>query len=178
MAAGSGQSLDEISPYRLSAPASPHLAAELEGLSLEPARIIEAARRALDSADLLVCEGIGGLLVPLTTGYTVRDLALELGLPLTVVARPSLGTINHTLLTLEAARAAGLRIAHVVFNQWPEKPGKVEQSNRETVERLGEVSVLCLPRLPRSVLAEPSPGALAPYAERYFSPFTRKRPRT
>ena len=57
--------------------------------------------------ELLVCEGVGGLLVPITPGYLVRDLAIDLELPVVVVARTGLGTINHTLLTVEAARAAG-----------------------------------------------------------------------
>ncbi len=67
-----------------------------------------AARDAAAGADALVCEGVGGLLVPLCPDYLVRDLAVDLGLPLVIAASPGLGTINHTLLTIEAARAAGL----------------------------------------------------------------------
>ena len=72
---------------------------------------------------MLVCEGVGGLLVPLTPGYLVRDLALDLGLPVVVAARTGLGTINHTLLTVEAARAAGLSVAGVVMTPWPAAAG-------------------------------------------------------
>ena len=68
---------------------------------------------------MLVCEGVGGLLVPLTPTYLVRDLARELGYPVVVVAGPGLGTINHTLLTIEAARAAGLEVRAVVLTPWP-----------------------------------------------------------
>ena len=70
----------------------------------------------------------------------MRDLARDLGLPLVVVARPGLGTINHTLLTLEAARAAGLACARVVLTPWPAEPTAMERSNRATIERLGGVA--------------------------------------
>ena len=84
-----------------------------------------------------MAEGVGGLLVPITPGYLVRDLAIDLELPLVVAARTGLGTINHTLLTVEAARAAGLRVAGVVMTPWPDEPAEIERSNRETIERLG-----------------------------------------
>ena len=128
---------------------SPHFAAEVAGEVLKPDRLRDAARHAADSADFLVCEGVGGLLVPLSTAppYLVRDLAADLGLPLVVVASPGLGTINHTLLTIEVARAAGLDIAAVVLTPWPEEPGQIEASNRETIAALGEVRVETLPLL-------------------------------
>ena len=69
---------------------------------------------------MLVCEGVGGLLVPLTLGYLVRDFARDLGLPVVIAASPGLGTINHTLLTIEAARAVGLEVggrAHAVAGE-------------------------------------------------------------
>lgn len=136
-----GQSPEEVAPYRFGPPLSPHYAAELAGTAIEPPRLLEAARR----YELLIAEGVGGLMVPLTPGYLVRDLAVDLGLPLVVAARTGLGTINHTLLTLEAARAAGLRVAGVVMTPWPESPEPIERSNRETVERLGGVPVAGLP---------------------------------
>lgn len=147
-AAGSSQSDDEIAPYRFGPPVSPHLAAELAGKPIEPARLLEAARVAADGADSLVCEGVGGLLVPLAGSppYLVRDLAAELGLPLVVAALPGLGTINHTLLTIEAGRAAGLDLERVVLTPWPDEPGAVERSNRETIAALGDVEVATLAR--------------------------------
>jgi dethiobiotin synthetase len=140
-ASASHQSDDEIAPYRFGPPVSPHLAAELAGEAIDPARLLEAARAAAGPADRLVCEGVGGLLVPLTAGYLVRDLAVDLALPLVVAAAPGLGTINHTLLTLEAARAVGLGVAAVVLTPWPRRPSAVERSNRETIERLGDLPV-------------------------------------
>ena len=95
----------------------------------------------------LVVEGVGGLLVPLDPGYAVRDLARDLGLPLVVAARPGLGTINHTLLTLEAARAAGLDVRGVVLTPWPAEPDAMERSNRETIAALAGVPVSVLPHV-------------------------------
>lgn len=146
-ASGSSQSDDEIAPYRYGPPASPHLAAEIAGERIDPARVLAGARAAAAGAETLVCEGVGGLLVPLAPGYLVRDLAVELGLPLAIAAAPGLGTINHTLLTIEAARAAGLRVAVVVLTPWPDAASPVEESNRETIADLGEVRVETLPRL-------------------------------
>jgi dethiobiotin synthetase len=141
LAAGSSQGDDEVAPYRYGPPMSPHLAAELAEEEVSPGRLREGAHAAAASADVLVCEGVGGLLVPLTADYLVRDLAVDLGLPLVVAATPGLGTINHTLLTLEAARSAGLEIAAVVLTPWPDDPGPIERSNRETIAALGEVGV-------------------------------------
>jgi dethiobiotin synthetase len=148
--ANAGQAPDDVAPYRFGPPLSPHFAAELAGERIEPAQLLEAAR----AYQLLVCEGVGGLLVPITTGYLVRDLAIDLGLPVVVVARTGLGTINHTLLTVEAARTAGLHVAGVVMTPWPDEPAEIERSNRETIARLGAVSVSGLPPTDRERLAE------------------------
>jgi dethiobiotin synthetase len=115
---------------------------------------VEAAR----AYELLVCEGVGGLLVPITPGYLVRDLAVDLGLPVVVAARPGLGTINHTLLTVESARAAGLSVAGIVMTPWPAEPSAIEASNRATVERLSGVAVSALPHTGRDGLASAGAG--------------------
>ncbi len=158
-AAGSTQSDEEIAPYRYDPPASPHLAAAMADEEIDRERLLAAARTAAAAADALVCEGVGGLLVPLAgrfpvpTGresappYLVRDLAVDLGYPLVIVASPGLGTINHALLTLEAARTAGLEIAVVVLTPWPAGPSEIERSNRETIASLSGVAVKVLPRL-------------------------------
>ncbi|HEV7399208.1 MAG TPA: dethiobiotin synthase [Solirubrobacterales bacterium] len=146
-ASGSAQSDEEIAPYRYGPPASPHLAAARAGEEIDPARLLSAARTAATAADALVCEGVGGLLVPLSRDYLVRDLAAALALPLVIAAAPGLGTINHTLLTLEAARAAGLTVKAVVLTPWPEKPDEIERSNREAIGALGSVRVTTLPPL-------------------------------
>ncbi|HEX3043102.1 MAG TPA: dethiobiotin synthase [Solirubrobacterales bacterium] len=152
-ASGSDQSDEEIAPYRYGPPASPHLAAALAGEEIDPERLRQAAATAAEGADAIVCEGVGGLLVPLSPTYLVRDLAADLGYPLVVVASPGLGTINHTLLTLEAAHAAGLEIAAVVLTPWPAEPTAIESSNRETIAALDAAPVLTVSQLD---LADPS----------------------
>jgi dethiobiotin synthetase len=149
-AAESTQSDDEIAPYRYGPAASPHLAAKLADEEIDPDRLLSAARAAAENVETLVCEGVGGLLVPLAPRFLVRDLAARLGLPLVVAASPGLGTINHTLLTIEAARAAGLSIATIVLTPWPREPTVLQRSNRETIEALGKVRVEALPFLDMS----------------------------
>jgi dethiobiotin synthetase len=160
-AAGGWQTRDEVAPYRFGPPVSPHYAAELAGRAIEPARLVQAARARGER--WLVAEGVGGLLVPITPGYLVRDLAIDLGLPLLIAARTGLGTINHTLLTIEAARSAGLSVAGVVMTPWPPAPEPIELSNRATVERLGGVPVSGLPPTDPSSLARA--GSHLPLAE-------------
>jgi dethiobiotin synthetase len=150
-AAGGAQAREQVAPYRFGPPLSPHFAAELAGEPIEPARLVEAARGA---AGTLIAEGVGGLLVPITPGYLVRDLAVDLALPVVVAARTGLGTINHTLLTVEAARAAGLSVAGVVMTPWPAAPEPIEWSNRATIERLAGVRVAGLPATDPGSLAE------------------------
>ena len=153
--ATAGQSPEGVAPARFGPPVSPHLAAELVGTTLEPLELAQSARAAADRADVLVCEGVGGLMVPLTPGYLIRDLALDLDLPLVIAARPGLGTISHTLLTVEAARTAGLSVLAVVMTPWPAEPSELERSNRETVESLAGVPVAGLPP------TRPDPPSLA-----------------
>jgi dethiobiotin synthetase len=150
LARAAGCPADQVALIRYGPAVGPHLAAELAG---EPIRPQELCARILSSASAdqtLIVEGVGGLLVPLAEDYDVRRLAVDLRLPLVIAARPGLGTINHTLLTLNAARQAGLEVAGVVLTPWPEAPSEIESSNRETIERLGEVVVSTLPRLARA----------------------------
>ena len=158
LAAAAGASAEAVAPHLFGPPVSPHLAAELAGVELDLDALVVAASAAAAEAgaSTLIVEGVGGLLVPLTPRHSVRDLAVALGFPLVVAARPGLGTINHTLLTLAAARAAGLSVAGVVMTPWPARPGVIERSNRATVARLGAVAVTTLPPLP-----DGSPQSLA-----------------
>jgi dethiobiotin synthetase len=153
-AAGSGQKPDEVAPHRFGPAVSPHLAAELAGEQIEPLALAREARERAERADAFVCEGIGGLMVPIAAGFMVRDLAVELDLPVVVAASPGLGTINHTLLTIESARAAGLNVAAVVLTPWPDEPSDIEESNRNTIAALGDVSVHVLPHTSPAELAE------------------------
>lgn len=147
---------DQVVLERYGPAVSPHLAAELAGRAIVFSSLVGRVRAAAVPGAALVVEGVGGLLVPLDGRASVRDLARELGLAVVVAARPGLGTINHTLLTLESARAGGLEVAGVVLTPWPDRPGAIERSNLETIARLGEVEVLTL-----GVVASASPGPLA-----------------
>lgn len=147
---------DQVVLERYGPAVSPHLAAELAGRAIVFSSLVGRVRAAAVPGAALVVEGVGGLLVPLDGRASVRDLARELGLAVVVAARPGLGTINHTLLTLESARAGGLEVAGVVLTPWPDRPGAIERSNLETIGRLGDVEVLTL-----GVVASASPGPLA-----------------
>ena len=156
LASLTGQDPEQVSPLGFGPAVSPHLAAELAGTTLDRDAVIAPVRDAIvaagrDGADALIVEGVGGLLVPFSGGYSVRDLARELRLPLVLVARPGLGTINHTLLTLEAARAAGLSVARVILNPWPAEPDAIERSNRATIADLGRVDVSTIGAVERPV---------------------------
>lgn len=140
----------EVAPLTFGPAVSPHLAAELSGTPLSGQSIEASVRRAARRSKVVVIEGVGGLLVPLSGTYDVRRLARALGMPVVIAARPGLGTINHTLLTLEAARSAGLTVAGVVLTPWPRQPSVMERSNRETIARLGEVEVATLPPVARA----------------------------
>ena len=146
-AAESDQTDDEIAPYRYGIPASPHRAAALAGEELNPTRLRRGAAAAAERADMLVCEGVGGLMVPLSPGYLVRDFAQDLALPLLIAALPGLGTINHTLLTLEAARAKGLPVRGIMLGPWPDEPDQIELSNLETLRQLSGVEVQTVPHM-------------------------------
>jgi dethiobiotin synthetase len=113
-ASGAGDALDEVCPERLALPAAPSAAAAAEGRAVDLGRIRAAAARLAARHELLLVEGAGGLLVPLAPGVSMADLAAGLGYPVLVVARGALGTINHTLLTLEALERRGLALAGVV----------------------------------------------------------------
>lgn len=145
LASVTGQRPQDVVPWRFGPAVSPHLAAELAERRLNPPDLLAAARAAAADADALVVEGVGGILVPLTPDYAIRDFARDLGLALVVAARPGLGTINHTLLTLEALRAVGLGVAGVVLTPWPAEPDRLKRSNRDTIARLGNVDVATLP---------------------------------
>jgi dethiobiotin synthetase len=160
LAACAGMTPADVAPYRFGPAVSPHLAAELAGVAIDPTMLVETARRNGERRTL-IAEGVGGLLVPLTVvGTLVLDLVVGLGLPLVLVARPGLGTINHTLLTLQVARAAGIEVRGVVMTPWPDAPTAMQRSNRTTIEVLGDVRVAGLPQL-----ADFSPQTLAAAGE-------------
>jgi dethiobiotin synthetase len=147
LASVSAMAAEEVAPLRYGPAVSPHLAAALHGELIDPAETLRRARAAGAGDVNLIVEGVGGLLVPLTPRYTICDLARELGLPVLLAARPGLGTINHTLLSLRAAREAGLRVRAVVLTPWPADPSALELSNRQTIAEMSEIEVVSLERI-------------------------------
>lgn len=147
LASLAGMTPEEVAPLRYGRAVSPHLAAALAGEAIDPAELLARARAAASGDGALIVEGVGGLLVPLADEFTVRDLAAALGLPVVIAAGPGLGMINHTLLSIESARAAGLNVLAVVLTPWPEGPAELERSNRDTIARLGEIEVAGLARV-------------------------------
>ncbi len=123
-----GQDPDEVAPLQFGPAVSPHLAAREAGRQLSPRDMAESIPRSPGA--VTVVEGAGGLLVPLNDhDQTMADLAHATGFPLIVAAGPGLGTINHTMLTLEAARRRSLAVAGVVLTPWPRHPTDVELDN-------------------------------------------------
>jgi dethiobiotin synthetase len=163
LAAAAGATPQEVAPLCFGPAVSPQLAARLAGEPID-GRDLESRARAAGEQGPLVVEGAGGLLSPLAEDYTVCDLASALGLPVLIAARPGLGTINHSLLTLNVARAAALEVRAIVLTPWPREPSELERYNRETIARLGDVPVEVLRSVappPRDELSEA--GAALPW---------------
>jgi len=115
----------------------------------------QAFREICAAHEVVVVEGIGGLLVPIMKKYRVVDLAAEMGLPVVIVARPGLGTINHTLLTIEAARARKLRVAGVIINNYDaDTAGIAEETSAAEIERESGVAILTI--VPRDSETDPA----------------------
>ncbi len=138
-AAGMENRTSLVSPYRFTEPLAPSLAAEVQGTTVDPDRLIASARQLAEQSDFLIVEGAGGLLVPLAGHLLVADLACCLGFPLLIVCRAGLGTLNHTLLTLEAARQRKLPVAGLLINGMPENPGLSEQHAPRLLTELCDV---------------------------------------
>jgi dethiobiotin synthetase len=114
--ANSNLSLSTITPTGYRTPAAPLVSAAREGVPIDFSRIVTAYKQVCQNSDIIIIEGIGGARVPLTEEFDLLDLALEFALPVLIVARPTLGTINHTLMTIDCIHAAKLKIAGVIIN--------------------------------------------------------------
>ena len=134
-AAGDVDPLDDVCPQRFALPAAPTVAAAAEGRRVELWAVRRAFERLSARHDCVIAEGAGGLLVPVAEQQCMADLARDLDLPLIVVARAALGTINHTLLTLEAAVARGLSVAGVVISHASGPLSPADAANLEALRR-------------------------------------------
>jgi dethiobiotin synthetase len=168
--AGLTEPLEVLTPISLRLPLAPGVAATQAGVEVDLKRIAAGVRDLASRYEFLVVEGAGGLYVPLAgTQFLVLDLIRWLGLPLAVVAKSGLGTINHTVLTVKAALAAKIPVAGVILNRYPQKPGLTEETNPGVIAALTGVPILG--RLPEVPDLEQATGrqvfldALRPIAE-------------
>jgi len=141
-AAASADEPELVSPYRLSAPLAPSVAAEHENVHIDCGLLAAAASTLASRHDYLIIEGAGGLMVPLAGGILLADLAKNINFPLLTVCRPGLGTINHTLLTVFAARTMGIPLAGFLINNMPLIPGEAEESVPHTLASLASADLL------------------------------------
>jgi dethiobiotin synthetase len=142
-ASGVHDALELINPYRFSAPLAPFVAAEADGKRIDALKILKCSRILSKRHDFIIVEGAGGIMVPLSQDYLYLDLAADLRLPIVIVARPCLGTINHTLLTISAIKKRRLKIAGLVINyaqDW--KDGLSERTSPAAIKKISGVKLL------------------------------------
>lgn len=155
--AASADDLDDIVPYRLEQPLTPSVAASLAGVTIDFDVISRAYRRLAGRNHLVLVEGAGGLLAPLSGRLTCVDLIRLLQTPVVIVARNALGTINHTLLTVEHARRSGLDLLGIIINHCSASPDLSAATNPGIIERLSGLPLLgVVPYLPSSVREDAS----------------------
>ena len=139
------QPLDVIAPQRFLEPLAPAVAAQRLGVALDWTAIQRSLDVTARESDVLIVEGVGGIMVPMDEQHTKLDVAAWLKLPAVVVARPALGTINHTILTVDALRSRNVPVAGVVINRYPAENANVaEETNPRAIEKWGKVPVLCI----------------------------------
>ena len=140
---GNRDTLEEVCPIRLKPAAAPLQAARMANQSLDIDLIMENFRRLQTRYNQMLVEGIGGLMVPLKPNYLVSDLIKDMQLPLIIVSRISLGTLNHTLLTLKAAQETGVEVAGVILNHLENRPlNEVELEQASLIQELSKIPVL------------------------------------
>ena len=144
-----------IECLRFPEPLAPAVAAERAGAAIDVNALLTDLAKAADGFDRVVVEGAGGLLVPLWDDVTMADLAAALGAGLIVVTRPTLGTLNHTALTVDAAETRGLPVDGLIISDWPADPGVTEQTNLERLSAMAPVLGL-LPSYPHLDTADPA----------------------
>ena len=128
---------EKFAPRRYRKACSPHLAAELAGSPIEVDALLNDCQKLREEYPLLIFEGAGGIMVPITCDYLMLDLMVELDLPVVLVTRVDLGTINQTLLSVRQLQAAGLEVAAIVFNEpRPVNWSEIETDNLQIVEEL------------------------------------------
>jgi len=170
-AAGLPHPVQILNPCCLEPPVAPGVAAGIAGVDIDPAELAATCRRLAAAHEVALVEGAGGLAVPLTPGYfTVAQMAVLLGFPLLVVARPGLGTINHTLLTVAYARGMGLVVKGIIISGYDEETATAaERTNPRVIEAMSGVPLLgILPRLDGVSVESCLAGGLVDAAEKHL----------
>lgn len=140
---GAEESLDLITPVRFENPLAPMPASEIEGTQVDIGKITNAFTILAQKYDVVIIEGVGGIMVPIKRTYLVLDFARDFGLPVIVVTKPGLGTINHTLLTVNYALRDGLSVAGVIINYSRPAEGTIaEQTNAAVLEKICPAPIL------------------------------------
>lgn len=152
--------VETLCSYLLKAPTAPYIAAELEGVEIDLSIVQREYQSIKQNCEILLVEGAGGLMVPIAKDLLMRDAAKMLNIPLLIVARPDLGTINHTLLTINQAKEAGLNIAGVVINRYPQGTSDIAiKTAPRLIEEYSDASILgIIPDIPN--FDNVKPGAL------------------
>ena len=168
---GTNYPIEEVCPYRFPHPLAPSVAASLLGQKVDLDKIRSAFYKLASTHEAVIVEGAGGLLVPITEDYLMSDLAFDLNLALLIVIRPSLGTLNHTLLTVESARARGLKVLGIVINRFPSNPDVAENTNPELMTKMtGEPLLGVFPSDPEISVEEGRLGKLRDISSSCLSP--------
>lgn len=135
-------SYEEITPFEFKEPLAPYVAGKLEGRTIGIEEVVCHWEKIREKHEFFIVEGAGGISVPLGEDFLVSDLIKALQLPIVIVARPNLGTFNHTFLTVQYAKSMGLSIAGIVINGINESPDLAEKTNPELIEKLCGVPIL------------------------------------
>ena len=140
---GDGNALDQINPYAFEEPLAPYVAASRQGLDIRQADVTTHFKTIQPTHDFFIVEGAGGLMAPLGQDFHVGDLAADFGLPVVMIAKCGLGTVNHTLLTIEKLRQLGLEITGIIMNGFHDDVTDVpEQTNRALLEAFTDVPII------------------------------------
>ncbi len=169
-AAGVADPLEEICPHRYALPLAPGIAAARLGEDPGLETVVRRFQGLAERHPTMIVEGAGGFLVPLTPTHLASDLVLRLRLPLLVVARAGLGTLNHSLLTVEAARARGLTVRAIVLNDSPDHPDVPDPSREDNADHLARLAgVPVVGPLPRVDRPEALEAHIAPLLDALFT---------
>jgi len=168
-----GEDLRRICPCRFRLPLAPWVAASLEGKEVDLNGALDVFAEMAQTYAVMLVEGAGGLMVPLSEKLLMADVIRLFGLPAVIVSRLSLGTINHTLLTVKQAQCSGVAVAGIILNRTTPDQGQAEATNPDAIRKLSGVPVLgVMPFIPEEKRSDPEAlarCALQNIDERLFS---------